>query len=425
MRDGDLADRLRAIVGSGRARTEVRLEPDATRIAADATRVARALEDVLNGAWEDDCFVVEHRVAPDSRCGRVLVGDLAARFRDAASDAAIVAGGPARAPFVFFDLETTGLNGGAGTHAWLVGCGRFDEDEAFVTRQYVLTRLADERPLLAAVARELSGAGALVSFNGKSFDAPLLEMRYAFHRLAWPGERLPHIDVLHPARRFWRSRDVSQPCSLGVLESDVLGAHRDGDVPGYEIPSRYFAFVRTGDARSLGGVLRHNRLDLLSLAGLSARLFGLVREGPDSARDAGELLALGRLYARAGLEAQSRAALVRAVASSDAGAHAGIRVDALRLLALAWRRVRQFDQAATCWKQLLDQPGCPRHVAREATEALAIHHEHRVRDLDAARGFALRTLEHEECRTERGAGLHRLARIERKLGAAARDARFW
>src|SRR6185369_13949541 len=126
-----------------------------------------------------------------------------------------------------------------------------------------LTRHADERRLLEAVAVELASAGALVSFNGKSFDAPLLEGRYLYHRLAWRGREMPHVDVLHPARRFWKPRESSSPkglryaiesatvaqpfraafgdgCSLQALERQIVGARRRGDVPGFEIPGRYF-----------------------------------------------------------------------------------------------------------------------------------------------------------------------------------------
>ena len=109
---------------------------------------------------------------------------------------------------MFFDLETTGLSGGAGTLAFLVGCGWFERrrrvrDAAVPARRATPTSAT----LLEAVAAELARAGALVSFNGKSFDAPLLEGRYLFHRLAWRGRELPHVDVLHPARRFWKPRD--------------------------------------------------------------------------------------------------------------------------------------------------------------------------------------------------------------------------
>ncbi|MBI4485305.1 MAG: ribonuclease H-like domain-containing protein [Acidobacteria bacterium] len=328
-----------------------------------------------------------------------------------------------RPPFVFVDLETTGLSGGAGTHAFLVGCGWCEPDGSFVTRQFMLTRFADERLLLAAVSAEFARAGAIVSFNGKSFDAPVLETRYLFHRLQWPGGRLPHLDVLHPARRFWgpstgsgrpervegRDDQESSSCSLAALERQVLGARRVGDVPGFEIPARYFQFVRSGDPRPLVAVFEHNRLDLLSLAGLTARLLQLVRCGPEAARNARETLALGRVYARAGLDGRARDAFERAVARASGGP---IRVEALRALALAWRRIRQYDEAASCWRALLDL-SCPPHIAREATEALAIHHEHRVRDLATAKAFALKSL---MAGMQTSAALqHRLARLERKM----------
>ena len=168
--------------------------------------------------------------------GSEAVGTYAQCLEEASAQAVLFAHDPpARAPFVFFDLETTGLSGGAGTQAFLVGCGRFDAEGGFVTRQFVLTRHADERPLLETVAGELARAGALVSFNGKSFDAPLLETRYLFHRLEWSVRCLPHVDVLHPARQFWKpvarplsasarggfsraTADYAHPCSLIALE---------------------------------------------------------------------------------------------------------------------------------------------------------------------------------------------------------------
>ena len=110
-----------------------------------------------------------------------------------------------------------------------------------------MPRYADERSMLTTVAGELERAGALVSFNGKSFDAPVLETRYLFHRLAWAGAGRPHVDVLHPARLFWG--DSPAGCSLGALEQDVLGARRSGDVPGFEIPRATFS----SSARAMPG----------------------------------------------------------------------------------------------------------------------------------------------------------------------------
>jgi uncharacterized protein YprB with RNaseH-like and TPR domain len=370
------------------------------------------------------CFVVDRRWERSARHGREQIGALAERLDRGAGEAPLFTTGPsARPPFVFFDLETTGLNGGAGTLAFLVGCAWFEEDGSFVTRQFLLARHADERMLLEAVAAELARAGALVSFNGKSFDAPLLEGRYLFHRIAWRGREMPHVDVLHSARRFWKPRGAESPapqgegCSLQALERQIVGARRIGDVPGGEIPARYFQFVRSGDAAPLRAVLEHNRLDLLTLAALTARLLHTARSGPEAIGDAREALALGHVYARAGIEERARACFRRAIdrCGSPRGAYDPIRIDALRALALACRRARQHEEAAACWCALLEMRGCPAPIAREAAEALAIHHEHRARDLATAKAFALRNLESGTELRWANAARYRIARLDRKL----------
>ena len=416
-----LADRLRAIVRpdsvwlTTSAKAPAVKTPDSTPQATPTH--AHGVEALLGGEWCRHegltCFVVERRRLPETAYGCERVGGIAARLAGASAEAPLVLGGiPARLPFVFFDLETTGLSGGAGTCAFLVGCGSFDDDGAFVTRQFLLLRHADERPLLQMVALELARAGVLVTFNGKSFDAPLIETRYLFHRLPWTGGELPHLDVLHPARRFWIDSVADDaPCSLVALERVVLGAGRTRDVSGGEIPGRYFQFIRTGDARPLVDVLEHNRSDLFSLAALTARLLELVRTGPAGTRHAREALALGRLYARGGLETRAREAYERACHETPLSS---IKIEALRSLALLSRRRRLYDDAASRWRELLDVPGCPVHLAREASHALAVHHEHRARDLAAARAFAVRSFDAQRPAWNQ-AVQHRLARLDRKM----------
>jgi uncharacterized protein YprB with RNaseH-like and TPR domain len=408
-----LADRLRGIITPNRA--------DVVERAAPAVRATDGdLETLLDGKWYGHCFIVERRLPPSAKHGRSRIGELAERLTSSAHEAPLVCGSDAaKPPFVFFDLETTGLSGGAGTQAFLIGCAWFDDEGGLTTRQYLLARYSDERAMLAAVAEDLGRAGALVSFNGKSFDAPLLETRYLFHRLEWTASQQAHIDVLHPARRFWKEDD----CSLSVLEQQVLGAWRDGDVSGYEIPERYFQFVRSGDARPLVAILEHNRLDLVSLAGLTSRLLEIVRGGPDYAENAREALALGHVYARARADARAVDAYERAVtlaATSRSRRASVLTTEALRALALAYRRARRFDDAAKCWTALIES-GCPSAVEREAIEALAIHHEHRRRDLESARLFAQRNLD-VSGRQHRDAlktsAKHRLDRIERKLSSS-------
>ena len=443
-----LADRIREVLKTHRgerpgvpqdgADHPVALPPDAGRQTGRDHK--SGLEQVLGGEWrqgDGSCFVVETRWDAAARHGGEAIATMASRLEEAVGDASILIGSPVRLPFVFFDLETTGLSGGAGSYAFLVGFGRFDEGGGFVTRQYLLVRFSDERPLLETVAGELCRAGALVTFNGKSFDQPVLETRSLYHRLEWTGAGVPHLDMLHAARRFWRRegdesrRDIRDApgCSLMALERQILGTTRQGDVPSFEIPSRYFHFVRTGDARPLKGVFEHNRLDLLSLGALTTRMLQLVRGGPACARDAREAFGLGRTYARAGLDRRAEDAYGRTIelcapATIGTGSSA-VYIEALRALALASRRSRSYHEAAGYWQRMLEVPGCPGRLAREASEALAIHHEHRIRDLQTAKTFALRSLEHERRPAWDEATRHRLARLDRKLGSLTfRGSRF-
>jgi uncharacterized protein len=391
---------------------------------------SRTVEETLGGQRRGACFVVERRVDGDVPYGRTCVREIAERLEMTADHASMLTrGAPARAPLVFFDLETTGLNGGAGTYAFLVGSGAFDDSGSFVTKQYLMAKHADERAMLEAIAGDLASTGTLVSFNGKSFDVPVIETRYLFHRLQWSAGEFTHLDVLHPARGFWgepgrRSFGAGglgserSSCSLSALEAEVLNVTRGSDVPGFEIPGRYFQFLRSGDARPLGPVLEHNRRDLLSLAALTARLLTLVARGPEAAADAREALALGRIYAQSGLDVRAREALTLAVELCDRRSHvmtADVRVVALHALALCERRARRYEDAASRWRAMLAIPACPPHLARQATEALAIHHEHRIRDLPAARTFALRSLDDGSTPAWREAVHRRVARISRKM----------
>jgi hypothetical protein len=315
---------------------------------------------------------------------------------------------------VFFDLETTGLAGGAGTVAFLVGCGYFERG-AFVVRQFFLPAFAHERALLHAVGEFFHGVPLVVSFNGRSFDVPVMETRWLFHRMPHALEGVAHLDMLPPARRLWKAAPdgTERSCRLVALEDALFGVSRVGDVPGSEIPQRYFSFVRTGDAAPLEPVLRHNRLDLLSLAAVTARAQVLVREGPASAADAQECLALGVLYQRAGALEQAEHAY-RAAAAHPVTDRAG-REEALRRLGLLLRRARRYDEAAGVWRHLLAGGHFRSSAAREAITALAIHHEHRERDLAQARALALKALQSERDPRRREELRYRLGRIERKL----------
>ena len=378
----------------------------------------------------------ERAAAPrDARPSRLEWGGGAGRRL---SDERRRTGAPTAGPLLFFDLETTGLSGGAGTLAFLVGCGFFDAD-GFHTRQFFLSGYEAEGELLAALAALTERFNGLVTFNGRTFDVPLIETRYLFHRLESPFAEMPHFDMLHPARKLWRRRGMGQPshrerwsggrpgdsasCALGALEEAILGVERFDDVPGFEIPSRYFSYLRTGDLSPLAAVFEHNRLDLLSLAALTAIAARMAGEGPAGAPTPHEALAMGQIYVRLGRWHEADACFVRAAGLGGAAweAHAidpEIRADALRHLALERRRQHRYMEAAEAWRQLLDA-GAPAEYAREARRALAIHHEHRVHDLAEARRQAERALASESDSAEAESLRHRLARLDRKLGRGA------
>jgi uncharacterized protein len=404
------------------------------------------------------CVVVDREFPPDHVHGHHAVGRYA---RDAAASRVVLPSflgeaDPLRLPDVvgdgplllFFDLETTGLSGGAGTYAFLVGCGYFDGD-AFRTRQFFLRGFGEERALLHAVEDELATVQAgrrpvLVTYNGRAFDVPLVETRYQFHRLRSPFSDLPHADMLFPARRLWRRRtpraaspagsaasgargrgwgaagtdEAPGSCALTAIERDILGLVRQDDVPGWEIPSRYFGYARTGDARGLEGVFEHNRLDLLSLAAVTAVILRLARDGADVVRERHECLALGRLLDYLGRFDDAERCFATAAAGDGTPETEGdrmLRADALHWLAVHRRRTRRFEDAAAAWRDLSEIAGVGAELRREALEALAIHHEHRAKDLEAARTFALRALDLADDARRVDEVRHRLGRLSRKL----------
>ena len=422
-----LADRLRGIVG----------QPVVARSTARPIADFDGTAEILGGEWHElrgeRFLVIDRKYPPGHRHGHVAVADTLPPDEGCWSQFPLLDGSAARIPrdgrMLFLDLETTGIAGGAGTYAFLVGLAWY-QDGCLRVRQFFLSNFAAERVLLEAVAGVADLCGAVVTYNGKSFDLPLIDTRFQLHRLETPFTGMPHVDMLHPARRLWRDDEGGR---LIALEHTLCGHVREGDVPGFEIPSRYFHFVRTGDPRGLAAVMEHNRLDLVSLAMLTARASQLLEDGPATARTGREALGMGRLYERAGMTAAARAAFLRAAEYRDADTvMAGpprsvpglggtcpattVCAEAWRAYAVLSRRERRFADAAHGWRRILELGQCPPALQRESSEALAIHHEHRLRDLQAARAFALQSLNVNSTRSRHEATQHRLARLDRKLG---------
>jgi uncharacterized protein YprB with RNaseH-like and TPR domain len=326
-----------------------------------------------------------------------------------------------QARLLFLDLETTGLFSGAGTQAFLIGCAAIDGTSIRV-RQFLMPGFEHEPALLAEMQAWAKEHSALCTYNGRTFDVPLIETRFMFHRVPCPLDAVPHLDMLHAARRLWRARPLTTgtpdpddaSCSLSVLEKHIAGLHRVGDVPGYEIPSRFFRFIRSGDARPLEAVLEHNRLDLISLAAVLARAIVLITHGPSAATTAQEAYGLARVYERAGACENAEGALLKTIEfAKRVGAEPEVHGEALRRLAWIRRRDRRPNEAAEAWHELAILPRCAAALRREAKEALAIHHEHRLKDLQAARQHALDLLREGVANPARVQ--HRLDRLDRKL----------
>ena len=331
--------------------------------------------------------------------------------------------------WLFLDTETTGLAGGTGTYAFLVGIAWWDAGGLEV-EQFFMREHSEEHSLLVALAERLAERRVLVTFNGKSFDWPLLETRYRMTRTIRPPAPRAHLDFLHPARNLWRLRLGS--VRLGELEKHVLGWNRGADVMSELIPEIYFNFVRGGPAEPLVPVFHHNQMDLRGLAGLSGRILSLLAEPESDERGANRMNALemygvSRICERRGQAKRARGLYQRSIESelppeTDRAAR--------RSLARLAKREGDFSLARELWEGMLGSS----KEGLEAYEQLAIYYEHHAREPHRAAGVARKALAelrranrqgtmtaaaYRQCRERLE---HRLARLERKAGRSLLDA---
>ncbi len=333
---------------------------------------------------------------------------------------------PQRAAFI--DTETTGLSLGAGTYTFLIGVGTCEPapEPAFVVRQYFMRNPAEERGQLHLVEAALAGATGVVSFNGRGFDMPLIHSRFRLADMPPPLADAPHLDLLPPARRLYRTRWGS--CSLGNLERQVLGVQRTADdVAGALIPDIYRQYYLTGDGvEMLARVFYHNLQDIVSMVLLAVRM----ARGFDPDNLAPyltelhplECLSLGRCYEALNWGDASLAAYESAV---DRLTASEAQVQAWRDLGYAYKRLERRAEAVALWETWV---GTVAGDDLTPYVELAKHHEWHSRDLAAARGWAAWALRIAEgwpasyLRDEAVGELrHRLARIEAKLNGRTTD----
>jgi uncharacterized protein len=277
--------------------------------------------------------------------------------------------------WLFLDTETTGLSGGSGTYPFLVGLAWW-EGGGLEIEQLFMREYSEERSLLFALRERIADHPVVVTFNGKSFDWPLLETRYRMTRkISVPTPRA-HLDFLHPARRLWRLRLGS--VRLSELQRQVLGWDRGADLLSGLIPQIYFDYLRGGPPERLVPVLNDNQLDLRGLAALSSRILSLLSDVENLGQDGLELFGVSCICEKRGEDVRARSLYEKSIASflpteTD-------RV-ARRSLARLAKRQGDFELACELWKDAL---GNSRH-GYEAYEQLAIYYERKARDPGQAR----------------------------------------
>ncbi|MGB9245981.1 MAG: ribonuclease H-like domain-containing protein [Candidatus Acidiferrales bacterium] len=348
-----------------------------------------------------DCAPPEVHLHPDAL--RLLAPDVAEKIADPSQ-------------WLFLDTETTGLCGGTGTYPFLIGIAWWDvgglEVEQFFMREH-----SEEHSVLVALAERMTERPVLVTFNGKSFDWPLLETRYRMTRKIGVPTLQAHLDFLHPARNLWRLRLGS--VRLAELERHVLGWNRGCDVMSELIPSLYFDFLRGGPPEPLLPIFYHNQMDLRGLAGLSTRVLSVLADAENQCTDAFELFGISRICERRGESARARVLFQRSI---EGELPVETERAARRSLAMMAKREGDFVRARELWEGLVGNS----QEGFEAYEQLAIYYERHAREPHQAASIVKKALV-ELRRANRtgtvGVGLykrsrerfeHRLSRLERK-----------
>jgi uncharacterized protein YprB with RNaseH-like and TPR domain len=307
---------------------------------------------------------------------------------------------------LFLDVETTGLAGGTGTIAFLIGLGWF-EGESFVTRQIFTRDFSEEKAALAFLLELSIEKRFLVTFNGKAFDVNLLATRFIMNRLSDTLSGIPHLDLLHPSRRLLGHR--LENSRLMTIEKAIVGLRREGDIPGSEIPERYFSWLRNRDENLLIDVFEHNRLDVISMAALTYQLTKTLGSDPMAvqAQQRDLQAAAGLMIERRQLPEARR--ILENLIDAD---NRSVSRDARQMLSLLYKRLNLWEEATAIWATMLQED--PDDYF--ALEELAKWYEHRCRDIGCAIELVGNAISRCGCRSESGkdAFAHRLQRLKKK-----------
>ncbi|WP_127584543.1 ribonuclease H-like domain-containing protein [Paenibacillus koleovorans] len=322
---------------------------------------------------------------------------------------------------LFLDTETTGLGVGAGNVSFMIGIGLYEAGQ-FVVRQLFIRNPAEETAMLAYLQETMQTRDRLVTFNGKCFDWPIIKNRFILNRLRRSGPEPIHLDLLFPSRSVWKRSLPS--CRLTMLEQARLGLNRVDDVPGSLAPTLYFQYLAEGDPGVMAGVFEHNERDVLTLATLAIHFTKLLEGSiPVEALEEDEAMRLALWFEKLGEESKAVAAVDALVARLDE-----LSADNALLCAAFYKRRQQVSRAAAIWQRLVEEGSRSTLANVEPWLELAMHYEHRERDLPAALRLAEEALARTRSRMAlaRGGGKHaqlceqlqqRIARLRKKAAA--------
>lgn len=315
---------------------------------------------------------------------------------------------------LFLDTETTGLSGGTGTFAFMVGVGFFQGD-GFLVRQFFMRDYSEERASLSLLQELLDSFQFLVTFNGRHYDIPLLETRFILSRKSSKIREMPNFDLLYPSRKIWKG--AYENCRLVTLESRLLGMEREDDIPSEWIPSLYFDYVQTGDAGRIHRVFYHNRMDILTMVALAGRIH-LTYHDPHAAkpRKGVEHFSLGKLFWDHGEHEKAVPCFEVALQRCDDE----LAWEVMKWLSLAFKKTGRNERARSLWEEMMTWP---RQRDAHPYIELAKYHEHRLKEFEKAISYVDQALAVTPSHREREIGLllqRRERLLKKKVGNAAR-----
>jgi len=418
----DLKDKLASILArhdvvTGRELRR-RLEELQQRRAAGEYEIDKVVPGELIQGKDSAFYLVRTQIPMDTPHGVVPLNSIHQVIPEhialAACDAELEDFDPTKT--IFLDVETTGLAGGTGTVAFLVGLG-YIKGEVLHVDQCFLRDFDDEPAMLDYTQDVLKHGDTIVSYNGKSFDVPLLRTRFIQNRLRPATERLRQLDLLHASRRLWKARLAD--CSLRNVEEGILGFRRHGDIPSEEIPEIWLEYLRTRDARKLDRVFYHHRMDVVSLVALTSRLSQNISAAHENRLEyAEDHLSLIRLLFR---QRAYHQVVELGNKLLETETEPALRCACFEYVGFALKRQGYWDEMENLWRRLLHE--VPNHLV--AYLELAKFYEHRARDLSQAEQICRAALQFLETRVAlredpldenyRDAFQFRLERIQRKL----------